>query len=103
MTKTDIYITTSSIPVFETTPVEGSNNVYIETPKTYRVVNGNYQFTEHRLTDLFNCYCFGNGVESISVRDEMNTNFLNIDYAVNAVSEDEYRQVHRFADYRIRY
>lgn len=97
-TKTDIYITTSSIPVFETTPIEGSNNTYIETPKTYRVVNGQYQFTEHRLTDLFNCYCFGNGVESISVRDEMNTNFLNIDYAVNAVSEDKYRQVHRFAD-----
>ena len=97
-TKTDIYITTSSIPVFETTPIEGSNNTYIETPKTYRVVNGQYQFTEHRLTDLFNCYCFGNGVESISVRDEMNTNFLSIDYAVNAVSEDKYRQVHRFAD-----
>jgi hypothetical protein len=96
--KTDIYITTSKIPVFETVPVEVDNNTYIETPKTYKITNGEYQFTEHRLTDLFNCYCFGNGVESISVRDEMNTNFLNIDYGINAVSEDEYRQVNRYAD-----
>jgi hypothetical protein len=96
--KTDIYITTSKIPVFETVPVEVDNNTYIETPKTYKITNGEYQFTEHRLTDLFNCYCFGNGVESISVRDEMNTNFLNIDYGVNAVSEDKYRQVNRYAD-----
>jgi hypothetical protein len=97
-TKTDVYITTSEIPVFETTPLESDSDIYVEVPTTYTITNGQYQFTNHSLTELFNCYCFGNGVESISVRDEMNTSFLNIDYAVNAVSEDVYRQVNRYAD-----
>jgi hypothetical protein len=97
-TRTNIYVTRSSIPVFETIPLDSDNNVYIETPRTYVINNGQYQFTTHTLSDVFNCYCFGNGVESISVRDEMTTNFLNLDYAVNAVSEDIYRQVDRYAD-----
>ena len=97
-TKTDVYITTSEIPVFETTPLESDSDIYVEVPTTYTITNGQYQYTNHSLTELFNCYCFGNGVESISVRDEMNTSFLNIDYAVNAVSEDVYRQVNRYAD-----
>jgi hypothetical protein len=97
-TKTDIFVTRSNIPVFETIPLKNDDNVYIETPKTYVINNGQYQFTTHTLNDVFNCYCFGNGVESISVRDEMTTNFLNLDYAVNAVSEDIYRQVDRYAD-----
>ena len=97
-TKTDIYVTRSSIPVFETVPVEANDNLYIETPNTYTIVDNEYQFVEHKLNDLFNCYCFGNGVESISVRDELTTNFLNIDYGINAVSEDVYRQVNRYAD-----
>jgi hypothetical protein len=97
-TKTDIYVTRSNIPVFETIPVEANENLYIETPKTYKITNNQYQFVEHKLNDLFNCYSFGNGVESISVRDELTTNFLNIDYGVNAISEDRYRQVNRYAD-----
>jgi hypothetical protein len=97
-TRTNIYVTRSNIPVFETIPLDSDNNVYIETPRTYVINNGQYQFTTHTLNDVFNCYCFGNGVESISVRDEMTTNFLNLDYAINAVSEDVYRQVHRYAD-----
>jgi hypothetical protein len=96
--KSTIRVTRSSIPVFETTPLKSDNNIYIETPRTYVINNGQYQFTTHTLSDVFNCYCFGNGVESISVRDEMTTNFLNLDYAINAVSEDVYRQVHRYAD-----
>ncbi|QMP84705.1 structural protein [Flavobacterium phage vB_FspP_elemoA_15-3D] len=97
-TKTNIYVTKSNIPVFETVPLDSDDNIYIETPRTYVITNGQYQFTTHTLSDVFNCYCFGNGVESISVRDEMTTNFLNLDYSVNAVSEDVYRQVNRYAD-----
>ena len=94
----NIYVTRSSIPVFETIPIDTENDLYVETPKTYVINNGQYQFTTHTLNDVFNCYCFGNSVESISVRDEMTTSFLNIDYGVNAVSEDVYRQVNRYAD-----
>jgi hypothetical protein len=97
-TKTDVYITTSEIAIFETSPLDVSDSPYIETPNVYTITDGNYEFTTHILSDLFNCYCFGNGAESISVRDELTTNFLNIDYGINAVSEDVYRQVNRYAD-----
>jgi hypothetical protein len=97
-TKTDVYITTSQLPIFETVPLDVFDSSYVETSKTYTITDGNYQFVTHRLTDLFNCYCFGNGAESISVRDEMTTSYLNIDYSLNAVSEDEYKQIRRFAD-----
>jgi hypothetical protein len=96
--QTNIYVTRSSIPVFETIPTNTDNDIYVETPKTYVINNGQYQFTTHTLNDVFNCYCFGNAVESISVRDELTTSFLNLDYGVNAVSEDIYRQVNRYAD-----
>jgi hypothetical protein len=96
--QTMIYVTRSKIPVFETIPSNTDNDIYVETPKTYVINNGQYQFTTHTLNDVFNCYCFGNAVESISVRDELTTSFLNLDYGVNAISEDIYRQVNRYAD-----
>lgn len=96
--KSQINVTRSKIPVFETVPLDSDDNIYIETPKTYVINNGQYQFTTHTLNDVFNCYCFGNAVESISIRDELTTNFLNLDYGVNSVSEDIYRQVNRYAD-----
>ena len=96
--QTNVFLSKTKIPVFETIPIETDNDSYIETPNTYTISNGQYEASSHLLSDLFNCYSFGNGVESISVRDELATNFLNIDYSTNAVSEDIYRQVNRYAD-----
>jgi hypothetical protein len=84
--------------IFETEPKEITNDVFYETPETYNIVNGNYEFTDHLLTNAFNCICFGNGAESYQIRDAFNEKELAIDFCPTAVSEDGYRQVRRFKD-----
>lgn len=84
--------------IFETEPKEITNDVFYETPETYNIVDGNYEFTDHTLTKAFNCICFGNGAESYQIRDAFNEKELAIDFCPTAVSEDGYRQVRRFKD-----
>lgn len=84
--------------IFETEPKEITNDVFYETPETYNIVDGNYEFTDHILTKAFNCICFGNGAESYQIRDAFNEKELAIDFCPTAVSEDGYRQVRRFKD-----
>lgn len=84
--------------IFETAPKEITNDVFYETPETYQIVNGQYQFTDHLLTKTFNCICFGNGAESYQIRDAFNEKELTIDFCPTGVSEDGYRQVRRFKD-----
>jgi len=84
--------------IFETHPIEITNDVFYETPETYNIVDGNYEFTDHVLTKAFNCICFGNGAESYQIRDAFNEKELAIDFCPTAVSEDGYRQVRRFKD-----
>jgi len=84
--------------IFETQPKEITNDVFYETPETYNIVDGNYEFTDHILTKAFNCICFGNGAESYQIRDAFNEKELAIDFCPTAVSEDGYRQVSRFKD-----
>jgi hypothetical protein len=84
--------------IFETQPIEITNDVFYETPETYNIVDGEYEFTEHTLTKAFNCISFGNGAESYQIRDAFNGKELVIDFCPTAVSEDGYRQVRRFKD-----
>ena len=84
--------------IFETEPKEITNDVFYETPETYNIVDGAYEFADHVLTKAFNCICFGNGAESYQIRDAFNEKELAIDFCPTAVSEDGYRQVRRFKD-----
>lgn len=84
--------------IFETNPKEITNDVFYETPETYNIINGQYEFSEHLLTKAFNCICFGNGAESYQIRDAFNERELVIDFCPTAVSEDTYRQIRRFKD-----
>jgi len=84
--------------IFETEPKIITTDIFYETPETYNIVNGAYEFTEHLLTKAFNCICFGNGAESYQIRDAFNEQKLAIDFCPTAVSQDEYRQVRRFKD-----
>ena len=84
--------------IFETNPKETANDVFYETPETYNIINGNYEFTDHLLSKTFNCICFGNAAESYQIRDAFNERELVIDFCPTAVSEDTYRQVRRFKD-----
>jgi hypothetical protein len=81
--------------IFETEPVIDSQDIYFETPQVYRCSDG---LTSHELTRTYNCFSFGNGVESNRYKDRFNARPFYIDFFPTSVSEDEYRQVRRFAD-----
>jgi len=49
-------------------------------------------------TSFFNCYSFGNGVESYKIRDSIVGKPLLLGNRVTTTSEEDYREVHRFAD-----
>lgn len=88
----------SGLYVFETTPIDSKSEIFFETPEIYNIIDGEHEFTDHILTKAFDCYCQGNGVESFQIRDAFNEKKLSIDFCPTAVSEDEYRQINRFAE-----
>ena len=87
-----------NIYVFENEAIEIINDTYYETPEIYRVIDGEHQQVNHLLTETYNCFCQGNGIESYQIRDAFNTKKLAIDFSPTAVSEDEYKQVTKNAD-----
>jgi hypothetical protein len=89
---------------FETMPIENESALFYETPNTYKVVNGLHNSGNiltpnyHLLTDAWNCFCWGNGIESYKIFDKFNANSLYIDFNPTAITEDRYRRINRFAD-----
>jgi len=47
---------------------------------------------------FFNCFTFGNGVESYKIRDGLATPNFRLGERVTAVSQADYKEAHRFAD-----
>lgn len=84
--------------VFETLGKENPNDIFYETPDIFTVINGEHEFSSHILTKTFNCYVQGNGAESHKIRDGFNEKYVSIDFSPTAVSQDEYKQINRFAD-----
>ena len=81
--------------IFETEPQIEDQDIYFETPQVY-LVSQNIQ--NHLLDRTFNCFSFGNGVESNRYKDRFVAPYFSIDFFPTSVSEDTYRQVERFAD-----
>ena len=50
------------------------------------------------LTDFYNCFAFGNGVESYRARDSFEGRSFNIGERVFTTDNEDYRREHRFAD-----
>lgn len=90
--------TISGFFVFETIGKETGNDIFYETPEVYDVIDGEHQFVDHLLVKTFNCYVQGNGAESHQIRDAFNEKYISIDFSPTAVSQDEYKQVNRYAD-----
>lgn len=84
--------------VFETEPIEQLETVFFETSKTYTITDGNHEFTTHILNDAFDCFCFGNGVESYKIRDSLTGKSFSIDSNPTGINKEGYRQLKRFAD-----
>jgi hypothetical protein len=81
--------TTTNPAVFETEPKEATElDIYYE-------VAGNYPMSEHgdlHTLDWFNCYSFGNGVESDRIRDDYNASTINNGVKASAVLDEPYQQ-----------
>ena len=79
----------SNPAVFETEPKEAAElDIYYE-------VAGNYLMSEHgdpHELDWFNCYSFGNGVESDRIRDDYNATTMSNGVKASATLDEPYEQ-----------
>ena len=89
--KIDIILLNGVI-VFETDPQELNSEVYYETDETFRIESGFHQGSEQNQgssqpaivkLNFGNCFSFANGVESISIRDDRFTPFMDLDTRPN--------------------
>ena len=99
-----------SVVVFETEPTEALPDVWYENDESFSIdSNGNHSgnITNQNIstgvagvvdTKFFNCFAFGNGVESYKIRDALNGKSFNLGNRVFTTSNIEYKEAHRFAD-----
>jgi hypothetical protein len=95
--------------VFETEPLETLPDVFFENEMSFAITNGNHMGNIQNQniatntpaivdTKFFNCFAFGNGIESYKIRDSIVGTSFNFGNRVTTVSEQDYQQAHRFAD-----
>ena len=95
--------------IFETLPIDALPDVFFENNLSFTISggqhNGNVQNQDFFLglpaiikTGFFNCFSFGNGVESYKVRDSIVGREFNLGERVTSVSAQDYREAHRFSD-----
>lgn len=96
--------------IFETKPIDSQPGIVYLSSESFGIDTlgnhlGNVQNQNISLgipaiinTDFFNCYSFGNGAESYKIKDSAVGRQFNIGNRVSAITIQEYRQIHRFAD-----
>ena len=96
--------------IFETLPIDALPDVFFENNLSFTISpigehNGNVQPQNFALgqdaiidTEFFNCFSFGNGVESYKVRDSIVGREFNLGERVTSVSAQDYKESHRFSD-----
>lgn len=93
--------------VFETEPEEANPDTYFESSKSYPIVGGFHTGGTQNQTgavpakfdlEFFDCYSFGNGVESYKIGDNLTSPGLVIGSRVSAVSEQDFKEADRYAD-----
>jgi hypothetical protein len=89
---------TDATIVFEKENKDLENQVFYLTPEKYTITGNAYQYTDHLLSDTFNCFVFGNGVESYKIKDAFLGKELFLDFTPTSVLLDEYKQIRRYAD-----
>ena len=96
--------------IFETLPSKFSPDIWYENNLNFNVnTNGEHEGTRATQnvqtktsaivdTGFFDCYVFGNGVESYTIRDSVKGEALALGNRVTTTSGREYKEAHRFAD-----
>ena len=97
----------SSLLVFETEPQDALPDLWYESSTSYPITaglhTGNIQDQTASLpaiidTAFFNCFAFGNGVESYKVRDSIVGKPLELGNRTTTTSAQDFIEAHRFAD-----
>ena len=100
-------VSTANIFVFETLPIDSDSDIYYEGSDSYPITGGFHTGNVQTQTavlpaivdlSFFNCFTFGNGVESYKIRDRLSTPKFRLGERVTAVSQEDYKEAHRFAD-----
>lgn len=96
--------------IFETLPLDALPDVFYENNLSFEIDAdgnhmGNIQDQDIALgipaivdTQFFNCFAFGNGVESYKIKDSIIGRSFNLGERVNVVAAQEYKEADRFAD-----
>lgn len=95
--------------VFETEPLDNDSEIYFQSHNSYPITNRNHsgslQDQDNSLSqpaitdlDLYDCFSFGNGVESFKIRDGLADAGFKIGSRVSSVSEQDYKEAKRYAD-----
>jgi len=100
----------SSTIAFETIPADALPDVWYENNLSFQiggdgghtgnVQSQNFSTSQPAIIDtgFYNCYAFGNGVESYKIRDSISGKQLNLGDRVTSTSSVDYKRAHRFAD-----
>ena len=96
-----------NILVFETEPQDALPDLWYESSTSYPITSGlhtgNVQNQTSSLpaiidTEFFNCFAFGNGVESYKIRDSIVGKPLEFGNRTTSTSSQDFKEAHRFAD-----
>jgi hypothetical protein len=93
--------------VFETKPADALPDVFFEGSQTFNIVNSRHEGNVQNQTaavpaisDLtfFDCFSFGNGVESYRAKDSILGKYFVLGQRVTTTASQDYKRAHRFAD-----
>ena len=104
-----VVIRTEQFLVFETQPQDASPDVWYESSVSYPIdqATGHHEGNEQNqtavqpaiiLTEFFNCYAFGNGVESFKIKDSIVGKPLELGNRTTTTVAQDYQEIRRFAD-----
>jgi len=107
----DIKVQTAGgVLIFETKAEPSNGEIYYENSQSFDIVDGyhmsgngdndqNQTATQDAIVDLdfFNCFSFGNGVESYKIRDTLTGAPFYLGSRVTAVSQEDFKEAHRYA------
>lgn len=107
--KVEVCVRQAMKPViFETKPADAQPDIFYESSDVYRCdETGHFGNVQNQVLgvspgivdlDFFDCYCFGNGVESYKVKDSMTGHYFRLGQRVTSTSAQDYREIRRFAD-----
>jgi hypothetical protein len=95
-----------SIMVFETEAAEANGETYFEGSESFGIIDGYHQGNVVNQSsgipatvnlNFFDCFTFGNGVESYKIGDSLTGAPFYLGSRVTAVSQEDFKEAHRYA------